>query len=453
MGTFQTNHMGNIIFQNAPPHAMLMNAQMAGPARHMAQQAQAPLPFIAPRPPMMPDMSPTGMPHHFQHHMHQQPMPMPMQGLPLHHQQTPQVYHQNQQMPLHPHQMAYMPPQVPPQPDPHMDPTAFPQQWQQPLPDNVAINTFNPPNIPPSLVSPVSYESVPTPVDTSATQIPVNAGPWAGSSEPLSDVTATPASQDQVQNFVNEAGESTSYVFDGQNVYWFPDDDASMIASDDEEEESDDEAQHLESNDLGAIVAKRLQNRPIDAFGTQMRTFSNFADANVLATYVPSSINSPLNDAQTASVFWYFVNVTGPSMSLFERRPFDPSPIFQGQPVPRSRQHIWTCKWTIISWVRASFLEDFFTDYKRYLPNHCSQPPCSASSNARSRLPPNGETSRSTSHSVDEALPSKPAAYCAQLRKSFSAGAAGNSGRDHAARLLRSLELGPRQVVQTSMGC
>ncbi|KAL1911413.1 hypothetical protein Sste5344_002796 [Sporothrix stenoceras] len=40
MGTFQTNHMGNLIFPNAPPHAMLVNAQMAG-ARHMAPQAQA----------------------------------------------------------------------------------------------------------------------------------------------------------------------------------------------------------------------------------------------------------------------------------------------------------------------------------------------------------------------------------------------------------------------------
>ncbi|CAK7209878.1 hypothetical protein SCUCBS95973_000590 [Sporothrix curviconia] len=155
----------------------------------------------------------------------------------------------------------------------------------------------------------------------------------------------------------NGAGPSATYVFDEENAYWYPDDDASMVASDDDEEESDDEAQHLESNDLGVIVAKRLQNRPVDAFGTQMRTFSNFADVNVLATYVPNSVNSPLNDAQTASVFWYFVNVTGPSLSLFERRPVDPTPIFQGQPVPRSRQHIWTYTFPIIALNHPALLQ------------------------------------------------------------------------------------------------
>jgi len=51
-----------------------------------------------------------------------------------------------------------------------------------------------------------------------------------------------------------------------------------------------------------------------------------------------------LNDPHTAAIFWYFVNMTGPSMSLYERHPFDPSPMFQGAPVPKARRHIWTCK-------------------------------------------------------------------------------------------------------------
>lgn len=126
-----------------------------------------------------------------------------------------------------------------------------------------------------------------------------------------------------------------------EGAYWYPDDDASMAES--EDDLAPDQMEHLQANDLGAIVARHLPNRPFDDFGTQLRTFSNFADANVLSNYFPSSLNSPLTDAQTASVFWYFVNVTGPSMSLFERYPVDPSPIFEGRPVPRSRQHIWTC--------------------------------------------------------------------------------------------------------------
>jgi hypothetical protein len=112
--------------------------------------------------------------------------------------------------------------------------------------------------------------------------------------------------------------------------------------------ESDDEAppdphlMHLESNDLGIQVAKRLEPHH-DLYGVRIRSFGGMADENVLDTYTPSSASSPLNDSQTASVFWYFVNVTGHSMSMYERHPFDPTPMFQGHPVPKQRQHIWTC--------------------------------------------------------------------------------------------------------------
>lgn len=127
-----------------------------------------------------------------------------------------------------------------------------------------------------------------------------------------------------------------------EDGYWYSDDDASMGESDDEFG-PEQHAANLASNDLGVLVAKQLYT-PFDMYGTQVRSFQTFADDNILATYIPSSTNSPLNDAQTAAIFWYFVNVTGPSMSLYERHPFDPSPMFQGEPVPRTKQHIWTCQ-------------------------------------------------------------------------------------------------------------
>ena len=126
-----------------------------------------------------------------------------------------------------------------------------------------------------------------------------------------------------------------------EDEYWYSDDDASMGESDDEFG-AEQHTANLASNDLGVLVAKRLHT-PFDMYGTQVRSFHTFADDNILATYTPSSTNSPLNDAQTAAIFWYFVNVTGPSMSLYERHPFDPSPMFQGEPVPKTKQHIWTC--------------------------------------------------------------------------------------------------------------
>lgn len=146
---------------------------------------------------------------------------------------------------------------------------------------------------------------------------------------------------------MDDGGAQLAHTMSHESGYWHTDDEASMADSDDDVDEDSlfqSQTAHLESNDLGIRVARRA-NAPVDFYGTQLRTFTGFVDANsILATYTPSSTNSPLNDSQTAAVFWYFVNVTGPSMSLYERHPFNPSPMFQGQPVAKVRQHIWTCK-------------------------------------------------------------------------------------------------------------
>lgn len=165
---------------------------------------------------------------------------------------------------------------------------------------------------------------------------------------PLDDRTTQSASTGPVhqpRNAVENNGAQPIEAASYGDAYWSPDDEASMGESEDENEGfTEEDLAHLESNDLGIRVARRM-DRTAEYYDTRLRTFTGFVDANsVLATYTPSSTNSPLNDAQTASVFWYFVNVTGPSMSLYERHPFDPSPLFQGQPVPKARRHIWTCK-------------------------------------------------------------------------------------------------------------
>ncbi len=103
----------------------------------------------------------------------------------------------------------------------------------------------------------------------------------------------------------------------------------------------------LELDEVGLVVPRRL-DQPNNFFETQARTFSFFASDNFLATYEPSPMSSPLNDKKIAAVFWHFINVTGPSISLYERHPFDPSPLFQGQPVPKYRQHIWTCRLFVV---------------------------------------------------------------------------------------------------------
>ena len=162
--------------------------------------------------------------------------------------------------------------------------------------------------------------------------------------------TASPLSRARYRGSMSEPDEPSGFAVSGHLHpsggkspvgYWQSDDEASMVDSD--EEQLPDTHLALESNDLGIQVVDRLENT-WDLNGTRLRSFITPLVDDILDTYTPSSANSPLNDPQTAAIFWYFVNMTGPSMSLYERHPFDPSPMFQGGPVPKARRHIWTCK-------------------------------------------------------------------------------------------------------------
>lgn len=124
---------------------------------------------------------------------------------------------------------------------------------------------------------------------------------------------------------------------------WDTEDDASMVGSDNEEQLGDDIAPGLDANNLGTLVARTL-HAPFDLNGTQLRSFHTLAEDNILVNYMPSARGSPLNNPQTAAIFWYFINITAPSINMYERNPLGPSRIFSGEPIPKSHQHIWTCK-------------------------------------------------------------------------------------------------------------
>lgn len=90
--------------------------------------------------------------------------------------------------------------------------------------------------------------------------------------------------------------------------------------------------------DLGLILA--LSASQDDG---RLRSFTSFLnEPNVLANYRPSATASPLMDPQTARVFCHFITSTGPSLSIFERHPTNPSVMFTGSPVPASQQALWT---------------------------------------------------------------------------------------------------------------
>lgn len=92
------------------------------------------------------------------------------------------------------------------------------------------------------------------------------------------------------------------------------------------------------------IDGRAIAHHEVD--DTRLRTFSAYAEGHTLTSYIPTPSLSGLPDPQTLAVFRHFIYVTGPSMSLYERHPFDHSKVSSDIPIPQSGQNIWTCKWT-----------------------------------------------------------------------------------------------------------
>lgn len=129
-----------------------------------------------------------------------------------------------------------------------------------------------------------------------------------------------------------------------EDIFDKSDDEMGLDESDHDTQADVGEAQedHLKNNDLGIIVALQASQ---DMQEQRLRTYHSFLDGpNILTSYQPSARSSPLSDSTTARIFYHYVNVTAPSISLYERHPANPSLMFQGRPIPRSQQHIWACK-------------------------------------------------------------------------------------------------------------
>lgn len=120
------------------------------------------------------------------------------------------------------------------------------------------------------------------------------------------------------------------------------DDDGMSLDNDDAEDDLEHDASDDVNMDygIGAVIALQARQNAQDQ---SLRSFTSLIDrSNMLSTYNPSLRSSPLNDSMTARIFCHFINVTGPSISMFERNPANPSLIFEGRSIPSSQQHIWT---------------------------------------------------------------------------------------------------------------
>ncbi|KAF2656874.1 hypothetical protein K491DRAFT_714930 [Lophiostoma macrostomum CBS 122681] len=71
------------------------------------------------------------------------------------------------------------------------------------------------------------------------------------------------------------------------------------------------------------------------------RGYDSFIYDGILSQYRTEHVANPLKNPKTARVFAHFIYVTGPSLSIYERNPRNPSSLFGGPSSP-SHQSLWT---------------------------------------------------------------------------------------------------------------
>ncbi|KAF6841986.1 C6 finger domain-containing protein [Colletotrichum plurivorum] len=207
----------------------------------------------------------------------------------------------------------------------------------------------------PSLISSISPEQFQGPfggVHSNLVSPQTDAGTFSGRpSVSWQGQAPTHARVEEVDTFSGDALRRIDIVDDPDIQYLYSDDDASMADSDDAFEDL-----MGEESKYGQLVQSRSDG-PWEGFGTKMRTFSAFAEETILTSYIPTPNNSPLNDERTAALFWHFVNVTGPSMSLYERHPFDHTKLMNNHSVPKAGHNIWTYTFPILSFNHPALLQ------------------------------------------------------------------------------------------------
>ena len=122
------------------------------------------------------------------------------------------------------------------------------------------------------------------------------------------------------------------------DLYDSIDEDASMSESDDGEHAS---------KSLMAPVIKAMH--AWDSRDASLRSFSTFARSGTLGEYMSSPNVSELKDHAKRKLFEHFMRVTGPSISLYERHPFDPAErqMADSDSGADEGRNIWSCETTL----------------------------------------------------------------------------------------------------------
>ncbi|KAH6864091.1 hypothetical protein B0T12DRAFT_479364 [Alternaria alternata] len=115
--------------------------------------------------------------------------------------------------------------------------------------------------------------------------------------------------------------------------YWDVQSDEDMFDG----ETAEDEKALLATKEFDTI--RRIHFENYNELG--IRRYDAFLYDGLLSDYRPEYAASPLRNPKTARVFAHYIHVTGPTLSMYERNPRNPTLIFEGSTRP-AQQGLWT---------------------------------------------------------------------------------------------------------------
>ncbi|KAI3402129.1 hypothetical protein diail_58 [Diaporthe ilicicola] len=299
MGALPGGPFGPIPHYHPDPTEALVNAQLSSTHAKASSSSQGPLPFIAPKPPSLE----FGSAEHYQY-------------LGVYHGAFPRA-NSTTALGLGVHHPQYFMGQV--SPDPffaHPPDTLMESPIQMNQPD--MFDFYGPSQSP---AHPLASSSIP-PAPRHASYASMDR-PEISPTLPISPPFSQPPS---IKHGVGDIKAEPWFLEEEEALRGVVEDEQSPTSA---------------IENPGFMISHRLQ-APLDIYDTRMKPYYGLVGENMLANYSPSPMDTPLNDPQTARVFWYFVTMTAPSLSMYERNPVDLSRAFSGEAVPKSHRHIWT---------------------------------------------------------------------------------------------------------------
>lgn len=127
------------------------------------------------------------------------------------------------------------------------------------------------------------------------------------------------------------------------------------VYADDEDDDmsiSDDELPDPSDSRGMQTLSKTWNGSRVDA-----RKFGLFAHSGALFSYMDSPANSELRNQGEITIFSYFLNVTSPTISMYERHPCDP---VEKQEFHSKGHNLWSCKVSLPS--NTKYLANCFPD-------------------------------------------------------------------------------------------